>query len=192
MKQIGGLCPCLLILMLTTTSVQSREIVKFSIYDEFGDIMFDSPGKLVLNGKKGSLQLDDEDQSDVDFDKYRYRTDTYESAYEQGQKALTTYRKNHYQKKVWNFRPLDKDKKTIIKIEDSPIPAVQQPMFYGSPMMMPGTASPGMLPGMNYPAMNYPGMVNPGMYSPGLMAPGMMSPGFMSPGMFYPVVPFGR
>jgi len=176
MKRNGILLPGLLIWNLTASALYAKEIVEFSIYDEFGDIMFSGPGKLVVNDNKGAFYLEDEDHSEIDLDNFRYRRDTYESAYKQGREALTTYRKNHIQKKVWKFRPLEKEKdKKIIKIEEpqypalmqNPVPQVMQPgMFgYGSLMMTPGYA---------YPGMSYPGLV----------------PGSTSPGFTYPFLPF--
>jgi len=196
MKQIGSFCPCLLILMLTTTSVQSREIVTFSIYDEFGDIMSNNSGQLTLNRSMQSLPIDDEDLDSVDFENFRYRKNTYESAYMQGKEALTTYNKKHYQKKVWKFRPLEKDKKDIIKIEEPPVTNLLQP----AQQPVNGTSS--VITSGNYPAWGYsnwlypgfygPGAMTPGMYSPGMMSPGLYSPGLMMPGMTFPIMPFRK
>ncbi len=162
--------PGLLLLTFTGSLAQSREIVEFSIYDEFGDIMFNGPGELVLNGRRGSFRFEDDIELGKNLDNYRYRLDTYESAYRQGQEALTTYRKNHLQQKVWKFRPLeDKKDKKIIKIEDPPSAPYQ-----GGYMMPPMSPMVPMMPGLQ----------------PGLTTPGWMYPGTTTPGLMYPFYPF--
>jgi hypothetical protein len=203
MKQIGRLWPYLLILMVTTTSVRSREVVSFSIYDEFGDIMFNAPGKIVLNGQANQLQIDTADQPDVDLEKFRYRTDTYESAYQQGMEALSSYRKKQYQKKVWKFRPLEEDKKTIIKIDEPQVPGAvtpgkqQEQAVVQPPMMSPVTGYQGWPSAWSYPwgMSSTPSYLSPygstGYMTPAFpMMPGTMTPGMITPGMPFPWLPY--
>jgi len=149
MRQIGILCPCLLILISAASAV-SQEIVEYSMYDEFGDIMFNAPGRLVKNGRSGTRQLElDEDfipGKDFSAYRYRYRTDdNYGSANTKERESLTTYRKNPYKtNQVWKFRPLDEKKaQKIIKIEDEPVVPFQPYRYYQPQFrMMPGLFPP--------------------------------------------------
>ena len=126
MRHVDILCLCLMILGISTVA-KAQQVVEYSIYDEFGDIMFNAPGKLVKNGGKKSIQLDDKFHDDQDFSKYRYRTENIESTYNRSlskeDDVLTTYRKDRYRTdQVWKFRPLDEEKeKKVIKIEDKPV-----------------------------------------------------------------------
>jgi hypothetical protein len=114
------------------------------MYDEFGDIMFNAPGRLVLNGGKKSFYLDEDYSSGEDLSNYRYRTDSNGSSYSRNQnretEVLTTHKKNRYNtNQVWKFRPLEENKeKKIIKIEDEPVGIFpQNPMMYRSPLVAP-------------------------------------------------------
>ena len=139
------------------------------MYDEFGDMMFNAPGQLTINGRGKTLRFDNALQSDQELSKFRYRTDDSKSTYsrtpnresDSERDVLTTYSQNRYRtNQVWKFRPLDEDKeKKIIKIEDEPIrlfkpsPAYQPPMT--SPMMTPMTPMVPVMPGLMYPATPY-------------------------------------
>ena len=145
MKQQGILCLCSLILGIST-AVLSQEIVEYSMYDEFGDIMLNAPGRLVIKEKKQPVFRFEEDlQSDQDLSKYRYRTDDSTSNYNRNQSkesesdVLTSYKKKSYEtNQVWKFRPLDEDKeKKVIKIEDKPVKLFQQAPTYRQPGMTP-------------------------------------------------------
>lgn len=166
MKQLGILCLCLMVLGISTVAA-AQQIVEYSMYDEFGDIMFNAPGRLVKNGSSKSYKLEDDYQSEQEFSTFRYRTESDESAYnrtlnmESGK--LTTYKKNRYKtNQVWKFRPLDEKKeKKIIKIEDEPARQLPRQQMYRAPMTRPYTPYTPyapmvpMLPGLMYPYMRY-------------------------------------
>lgn len=180
MKQLGILCLLCLLILGISTAVVAGQVVEYSMYDEFGDIMFNAPGKLTINGKQKSFKLDDALQSDQDLSKYRYRTDDSKSVYSGAQNreedterdVLTTYSRDRYKtNQVWKFRPLDEEKeKKIIKIEDEPVRTFKANPYYGtspvyrspmrtpmmSPMMSPMmTPMVPIMPGLMYPMMPY-------------------------------------
>jgi len=173
MTQLGILCLCLLTLSFSTAAI-SEQIVEYSMYDEFGDIMFNAPGRLVKNGGYKSYRLEEGTQSQDDLSNYRYRTDNNQSIYSgtfnRESDVLTTYKKNHYNtNQAWNFRPLDEKKeKKIIKIEDKPVVPFQahqmlrsSPMQYqmpyqmGTPMVTPAMPMVPLMPGLVYPMLPY-------------------------------------
>lgn len=186
MKQLGILCLCLLTMGFSTVAT-AQQIVEYSMYDEFGDIMFNAPGKLVKNGGYRSFKLDGDFQSDQDLSKYRYRTDASESTYNRTlnreSDVLTTYSNQRYKtNKVWKFRPLDEEKdKKIIKIEDEPAKQTNQGtmMQYRTPMMSP--YSPMMMSPYMSPYMSP--MMSP--YTSPYMPMVPMMPGLVYPYMSY-------
>lgn len=154
MRQLGIICLCSLLLETTALAASEAEIVEYSMYDEFGDIMFNAPGQLVRDPGKTTFDLEDALRSDQDISRYRYRSDAADDSFSRTQnqqsEALTTYSKNRYNtNQVWKFRPLEDEKeKTIIKIEDEPAPAsvpapapVPAPVPMQSPVVAPA-ASP--------------------------------------------------
>ena len=169
MRHVGILCLCLIILGSSTVA-RAQQVVEYSMYDEFGDIMFNAPGKLLKNGEKKSIQHEDDFHLGQDLSKYRYRTDSLESTYSRSRSkeddVLTTYKKDRYRTdKVWKFRPLDEKKeKKIIKIEEKPARQFQRNQMYRAPMMSPYmpmmpysplTPRVPMMPGGMYPYMPY-------------------------------------
>jgi len=145
-RQLGIVCPGLLTLMISV-SVNAQQIVDYSMYDEFGDIMFESLEHLVQNRKFGEFELE-RSQDEVEIDQFRYRS-------AQGSLELTLPGKKKYNsieyltnrnkvrsaKPEWKFRPLEKEKdKKIVIIEEKPVqnllqqpqPAQQQQGFYGN------------------------------------------------------------
>ena len=181
MKQLGILCLCLQVLGISTAAA-AQQIVEYSMYDEFGDIMFNAPGRLVKNGSHKSFKMDDGYQSEQDISTYRYRTDNEESTFNRTlnmeSDVLTTYKKNQYKtNQTWKFRPLDEEKqKKIIIIEDEPArqhPGNQQypgNQMYRAPMMRPYMPYSPMAPTMP-------------------MSP-MMPMAPMMPGLMYPYMPY--
>ncbi len=133
-RQLGILCPGLLTLMISV-SVDAQQIVEYSMYDEFGDIMFESLEHLVQNRKFGEFDLESS-QNDVEIDQFRYRSkqDSLELTLPGKKKYnsleyLTNRNKARSSRPEWKFRPLDekKDKKIVI-IEEKPVEnLLQQP-----------------------------------------------------------------
>lgn len=159
-----------------STVAAAQQVAEYSMYDEFGEIMFNAPGKLLKNGGKKAIHMDGDSRPGEDFSNYRYRTDSFESTYNRSYNkeddVLTAYKKDRYRTdKAWKFRPLDEEKdKKIIKIEDEPArlfqgnqmyrtPAVRpyMPMMPYSPMapMAPMAPMVPVMPGLIYPYMPY-------------------------------------
>ena len=146
-RQLGIVCPGLLTLMISV-SVNAQQIVEYSMYDEFGDIMFESLEHLVQNRKFGEFDLE-RSQDEIEIDQFRYRStqDSLELTLPGKKKYnsieyLTNRNKARSAKPEWKFRPLDEEKdKKIVIIEEKPVDnLLQQPQptqqpqqgFYGN------------------------------------------------------------
>ena len=113
--------------MMLTSAVEAQQIVEFSIYDEFGDIMRNSPGMLVQNDRFKTVEIEQDTNASQELDQFRYRSDRFQN---REKNNLTSYGNNQFgaAKPVWKFRPLDEEKeKKVIKIEDKPVRRFQQP-----------------------------------------------------------------
>ena len=131
MRQSGKICLYLLMLLFSRIAA-SGEIVEYSMYDEFGPIMFSGPGQLVKNGRYTAYQTDN--QADQTMP-YRYRWG--ESA-EYGHSQGFAPGRRGQQQQVWKFRPRDEKKeKKIIKIEDPEVLPVFRYPQRRSPMLNP-------------------------------------------------------
>lgn len=172
-------------MMLLTTGAEAHQVVEYSIYDEFGDIMHNSPGMLVQNGQYPGIEIEQAANANLEIEQFRYHSGRFNQVKKNN---LTSYVNNQYgEKPVWKFRPLDKDKdKKIIIVEDKPVrrlqmppqvqpqvqfqpqaqPQVQGHSPYSSQLMMPMMQMTPMMP-----------MATPYMAPP-------VSP-LISPGMFY-------
>jgi hypothetical protein len=119
--------------MILTSAVEAQQIVEFSIYDEFGDIMRNSPGMLVENDRFNRVELDQDTDLSQELDQFRYRSDRLHNREENN---LTSYGNNRFgaAKQVWKFRPLDEEKeKKVIKIDEKPVRDFQQPWSQPQP-----------------------------------------------------------
>jgi len=126
-RQTGIICPRLLILTILTSAVEAEQIVEFSIYDEFGDIMRNSPGMLVQNDRFKAVDIEQDTDANRELGQFRYRTDSFNN---RENNNLTSYGNNQFgaAKPVWKFRPLDEEKeKKVIKIDEKPVRRFQQP-----------------------------------------------------------------
>jgi len=148
MRQLGIWCPCFFILIIPAPGL-TGEIVKYSIYDEFGAVVSgDNSRKLksINEDEFRVLKLDTFDRFDTDISKWRYRTDRYNvkkkmsknSPYRQS--WLPPKRASYPTSGAWKFRPNDEDKKQVIIIDTEavvPITKIQQRPNIVVPMMMP-------------------------------------------------------
>lgn len=215
MRRKGILCPGLLTLIISSTAANAEQIVEFSMYDAFGDIMFNSPGQLVRNQRSQKLELEEPIDQETSLDKYRYRDHQYLSTKKplrypsagtgDNRNSLTSKKFRAGKQQEWKFRPLDDDKKQVIKIEDEPVQKMLRPQANRSAQAyQPSSVSPympampmPMVPMMPMaPGMPYGSAVRPELM-PGVM-PGVM-PGFVpgitpgmpaAPGMYLPLFPY--
>lgn len=146
------MCPCLL-LMAISTSAFTQEIREYSMYEEFGDIMFNAPGRLVKNGKFRGIGIDDDYSGSSDTEQFRYRGDGRDSStfsIDDREFRVNTGVKKQANKsrQVWKFRPLDEEnRKQVIKIEEDPVKPFRNNRYYRPPMMM--------MPGYYFPVVPY-------------------------------------
>lgn len=177
-RQTGIVCPCLLILTILTSAVEAQQIVEFSIYDEFGDIMHNSPGMLVQNDRFKRVEIEQGTNSSQELHQYRYRSDRFDN---RESNNLTSYKNNQFgaAKPVWKFRPLDEEKeKKVIKIDEKPVRRFQQPQ--PQPQLQPWSQP------------QYYRPYSPYTMTPVPTAPVMPMAPLMSPGMMYryPLYPY--
>jgi hypothetical protein len=118
----------------------TQEIIEYSMYDEFGSIMFSGPGQLVKNGRYAYQPPETEVEPEASPYRYRWSSEPVESEAEMTFRPGKRYGR---QQQVWKFRPREEKKeKKIIKIEDPPVaPVFRQPQYqhyqYRAPMLSP-------------------------------------------------------
>ncbi len=143
MRPLGVICPCLLA-MTMVFPVSAGEVIGYSMYSEFGDIMKGNDLAKLIRPKTVAASND--------LSTYRVKVGKSSAS----ENASACRPQNTNQAKVWKFRPLeDKKNKKIIKIEDKPVVPLYR---YGRRPTYGGFGAYGPMPPVMAPGMLYPGL----------------------------------
>lgn len=140
MRCSGKICLCVLMLTLSRAAF-TDEIVEYSMYDEFGSLMFNAPGRLVQNDRR-TYRFNDDSNNESESSSFRYHFGVPETREET--RTYSFQSGKNKQQRVWKFRPRDEKKaKKIIKIEDQPVvPVFRYPRYRPSMLEPPSMFMP--------------------------------------------------